>query len=163
MHISWNFLYDYIGKRRMLFWCTSIQDMENEHYARLRRTVQNILVDFANSGNEQHFYRYGQYYYLLHLLVDYFMVSDVEGTGKGETDHLVLLADYLEENYGRDVSLKEVADFLHLSVSYVSRYVKQRMGMNFVDYLYQIRLEHAVEELLYSDKGESEILKGFVI
>lgn len=38
-----------------------------------------------------------------------------------------------------------------MSNAYLSRYLKKNLGMNFIDYLNNVRLHYAVENLLYND------------
>lgn len=62
------------------------------------------------------------------------------------------ILSYVQENYTRDVSLNDVAEHVNLSVGYVSDYFKSRMGMNFVDYLTQLRIEKAKDLLIHTNE-----------
>lgn len=55
---------------------------------------------------------------------------------------------YIEENYRKDISRNDVADYVFLSASYFSRCFKQRTNMKFIDYLTKIRIQKACELLL---------------
>lgn len=59
---------------------------------------------------------------------------------------------YVQENLGRDLSLSEVAEYVNLSVGYLSNYFKVKMGTNFTDYLTQLRIEKAKELLMYTNE-----------
>ena len=55
---------------------------------------------------------------------------------------------YLQHNYMLyDVSLDSVGDILHINSSYLSMLFKKSFGVNFVDYLTELRI-HAARELL---------------
>ncbi len=73
------------------------------------------------------------------------------------SDRASLISFYLENNYERPVTLTELADSLHLSGAYLSRYIKSRFGMGFQDYLAQIRLEHALDDLRSRDESVTQI------
>ena len=66
--------------------------------------------------------------------------------------------EYIEANYGSDISLADVADYVFLNPVYFSRYFKQYTGMNFIDYLLDVRMKHA-KKLLSEDFSIKEITK----
>ena len=51
--------------------------------------------------------------------------------------------EYLAGNYMKDVSLEEMAQIVELSPAYFSRLFKQVEGINYIDYLTQIRINNA--------------------
>ena len=54
---------------------------------------------------------------------------------------------YIQANFDRDLTREEVADAVFLSPAYFSRFFKQKTGMNFIDYLTDVRMHKAVELL----------------
>ena len=58
--------------------------------------------------------------------------------------------NYIRANYSQPISLKELADQLYLSNGYLSRFFKRNYGMSFAEYLTNVRLFHAVDDLLYT-------------
>ncbi len=50
---------------------------------------------------------------------------------------------YIEANFQKQLQLKDVAQEVYLSPSYFSSLFKAETGMNFLDYLTKIRMEHA--------------------
>lgn len=65
----------------------------------------------------------------------------------------------IKANYKKVLSLKDVADEVHFSISYLSRLFKKEVGMNFIDYLTNIRFEHCVSELINTSKPLSQIIQ----
>lgn len=62
--------------------------------------------------------------------------------------------DYLMKNYfDNNLSQDIIASKFSISVSYLSRLFKDQMGLNFLDYLQNLRLEKAKELLLKSDES----------
>lgn len=55
--------------------------------------------------------------------------------------------DYLNECYAQPITLGEVADKVYVSPSYISRLFKKELGVNFVDYLNEIRIAKAKDLL----------------
>ncbi len=76
------------------------------------------------------------------------------GEAKGSIHASIKQAvQYLQQNYCRDVSLSETAATVHLNAMYFSRLFKQTVGMNYTDYLTQLRMEKA-KQLLLSGTGK---------
>lgn len=161
IHLSYKTLCEYTGSYRMLYWCNSMKDTDNAAYNDLRQILDHLLMDYANGDKKQYFYRYSQYYQLLHYLVNYFLIMDEqlqdEGRKGQEEARLADITNYLELNYNRDVTLQELSDHLFLSPSYLSKYLKRKLGTNYMKYLYSIRMQHAVGDLLYTDKQVTHI------
>ncbi|WP_028782396.1 helix-turn-helix domain-containing protein [Thalassobacillus devorans] len=57
---------------------------------------------------------------------------------------------FMEENYKQPITLSDTADHFYLSPGYLSRYFKQKMDIGFNRFLNEIRLNHAVKDLLYT-------------
>lgn len=58
---------------------------------------------------------------------------------------------YINDHYGKDLSMAEVANRMSLNYSYFSLLFKEKTGMNFVEYLKKVRIEKAME--LLKDPG----------
>ncbi|QHS24385.1 helix-turn-helix domain-containing protein [Virgibacillus sp. MSP4-1] len=70
---------------------------------------------------------------------------------------------FMEENYHQPITLRSTAEKFYLSPGYLSRYFKQMMNTGFQRFLMEIRLEHAVKDLLYTSKpiGKIAMNNGF--
>lgn len=55
--------------------------------------------------------------------------------------------DYLEKHYAEEITLNQVAEKLYVSNFYLSRMFKKELGVNFIDYLNELRIEKAKELL----------------
>lgn len=54
---------------------------------------------------------------------------------------------YMQENFSKDLSMKEVADYVYMSPSYFSTYFKKVTGERFIDMLTKIRITNAAKYL----------------
>lgn len=82
--------------------------------------------------------------------------NKVEKNENSET--IEQIKDYLEKHYtDSTVSLTSVAEVFFLNPSYLSRIFKQKTGITFVDYLNEVRIQHACDYLLRSDLKIFEI------
>ncbi len=77
---------------------------------------------------------------------------------KGGSGIIQKLKECVNENYSReDFSLGEAAEYVGLSVQYVSKLFRREMGATFVDYLTSVRLRQAVKLLHDGDMKIYEI------
>jgi len=60
-----------------------------------------------------------------------------------ERNPLTEIVKYIEQNYQSDLSLAEVAGKFHVSREYISRKFKQEYGINFSDYIGNVRIDKA--------------------
>src|SRR5690606_25567647 len=58
--------------------------------------------------------------------------------------HAIQLAlTYIQQRFREDISLQEVADCVYISRNYFSEQFKRRTGLNFIDFVIQLRLQYA--------------------
>lgn len=67
------------------------------------------------------------------------------------------ILDYIHNHYDEEINLTTLADIMHLSRHYVSRFFKDAVGMNFIDYLTAYRVEKAKQLLMRTEDSISEI------
>lgn len=68
------------------------------------------------------------------------------------------LLTYIHENYSNpDLSLNMVARTFNISSQYLSSFFKSHMGQNYIEYITQYRLRHALELLKNTDHSVQEI------
>ena len=67
------------------------------------------------------------------------------------------LTRYLQKHLAEEISLSVLADEFHLSAQYISQLFKSEIGVNFLTYLTNIRMENAKKLLLATSLPISEI------
>lgn len=67
------------------------------------------------------------------------------------------ISQLIQQRYTENITLKELADEVHLSVPYLSKFFVDYFGMNFLSYLNQYRLMHAMQELSITNKNIDEV------
>lgn len=63
--------------------------------------------------------------------------------GKLKESTIYKICKYLEDNYDKPLNLSEVSDKFHMNTVYFCQYFKKETGVNFVQYLNNIRVEEA--------------------
>lgn len=144
-----------MNREMFFFYCNSVSE-ENEIISEMRSILKKIVSEqYRGQGNNK-LYLTSLYYELLHILTNDFLVNTDDKEYRAEEhkydDRKNKIAEYVQQNYDRDISLKDLADKLFLSNAYLSKYIKRQFDMNFIEYVNSVRLNHAVSQLLYSDK-----------
>ncbi|NMB97453.1 MAG: AraC family transcriptional regulator [Clostridiaceae bacterium] len=97
----------------------------------------------------------------LFVLISRAMKMEWENSIKGKSSKLkeVIQAaiNYININYERDISLKDIAKYVFLSPSYFAKAFKDETGKSPISYLIQIRLDRAKELLAESEQKVYEI------
>ena len=77
-------------------------------------------------------------------------IADKIGASKSGSSHRTIrkLLEYINENYNKDIGLIELADMVTMNPAYLSILFKDEVGMTYIKYLTQTRLNHAKELLL---------------
>jgi len=89
---------------------------------------------------------------LVHGIYKY-MIQTLYAKKESKNDTLKeQLIRYIGDHYHQDLSLTIVADHFHLHPKYLSRYFKDQTGVNFVQYVNYLRIEHA-KKLLLAEKN----------
>lgn len=78
-------------------------------------------------------------------------------------DYAKKVISYITDNYKKNITLNSVASLVGLTPSYFSNYFKNATGCSLLQYLNGVRLEHALNDIIYSDVSvkESAVQNGF--
>ena len=74
------------------------------------------------------------------LLQNGFIVEN-NTSGRNTTEKEMI--SYIQQNFTREISLKEFGNQFHLSEKYISRYFKEHFHITLSQYINHLRLEHA--------------------
>ncbi|WP_162300568.1 AraC family transcriptional regulator [Anaerosacchariphilus polymeriproducens] len=158
--IDFSLLSSYLSSTLFWFWCNST--MENQkNYEELRKVLRKILAYHLQYQGEMDFGQTANLYQLMDLLIKNFMIDKKDIRFQKNNDvfaeriHQIL--DYIMGNYKKDLRLNELAEKLYLSNAYLSRFFKKNFGMNFKDYLTNIRLHYAVDDILNTEKTLTKV------
>ena len=143
----------------LAFACDSA-DCGKEDADALRYQVKRLLHAYTYP-NEQNRIRYlRQLYDVMLLLVARFAVPQAgeEAPRDPEAeDRKNAILEYIQLGYAGPISLQDLGDRLHLSISYLSKYIKNMLGTGFVEYVNDLRLYHAVRDLTGTDRSMTRI------
>ncbi|MGB8455498.1 MAG: helix-turn-helix domain-containing protein [Anaerocolumna sp.] len=154
--ISYPMLSDMIYRSFLVYWCNSVID-KNEAYQDTRQIIRNIFNQYFGKKEEGNLYLVSLLYALLHVLNANFLLSPKDKRFEAEKSkfdgRIYEIMQYVWLNYNKDISLGNLANRLYLSQAYLSKYIKRKLGVSFVNYLKSIRLQHAVSDLIYRESS----------
>lgn len=143
-----------------MFWCNSVAD-KNAAYADLREVFDHILSRYFEKDEKSALDLQALYFQAAHILTSNFLVkaddTRLNMDDSQDRQRVRRIQNYIQANYQSQISLNNLSDQLYLSNAYLSKYVKKHLGLTFMEYLNNVRLFHAVDELLYTKKNMTHI------
>lgn len=89
--------------------------------------------------------------YILIILKEIIEKIKILNTGS-QHQIIIKILDYIAKHYSKDFGLNEMADMVNMNPNYLSNLFKDEVGISFVKYLTQIRMEKAKQLLLDGEK-----------
>ncbi|MCQ5144460.1 GH39 family glycosyl hydrolase [Enterocloster bolteae] len=149
LHINYRELLNYLDMNHYYFRCNSAID-KNKGYQEIRQLLNQIFHLYFDKQQES-VYLNSLYFSLLHVLITNFAYQtddlrylDPQSDEERRVNEII---SYVNNNYQFPISLNDLAEHLNLSAAYLSKYIKKHLGQNFVNYMNQIRLSNAVEDM----------------
>lgn len=157
VRMDYEWLLGEIGTDYVTFWCNSARKSDMD-YKPVREIMGSLLTEYAVNGERLNFRKKSLFYSLMDCLLNYYVAeSKTKSETMGEDRQLKTALQYIKNNYQRPLSLSEVAGQVYMTSSAFSRYFKRKAGINFLEYLNNLRLQKAVEDLLFSGRKLTEI------
>ncbi len=135
------------------FDCNSAEQGDNVAFDHLRRLIARLVKNNVEQQEGYPLRNWSLVYELMDELYNNFRVDASEQQNARAHRYAARIADItsiISANYTGSFTLSELAGRVHLSVPYLSKFFEQQFGMTFLAYLTKVRLNHAVEELLYT-------------
>ena len=138
---------------RIEFACNSSTDPDSGRYDSLRWAIARMVLNNISRHPGTNYLNAGICYYLLAELVTCFLVDNGNRSQdrSKHTQRLSEILDYIEAHYKEDIRLIDLAKSQRLSVPYLSGFFSQNMGIKFTRYYTDVKLNHAVSDLLGTD------------
>ncbi|MBP8785088.1 MAG: helix-turn-helix domain-containing protein [Synergistaceae bacterium] len=137
-----------------VFACNSVAASEQQglNYFELKRIIARLMQAHFQPQMGSQLEMKTSLLQLMGLLFLAFQAENGSGVEHEpeRVDRIQPVLDYIHGHYTENLSLQQMAEREHLSVHYLSRLFKQRMGTGFLEYLNRIRLRNAVDDLVYT-------------
>jgi xylan 1,4-beta-xylosidase len=142
------------------FECNSQVPGKEEAFCQMRRLIAQIVKNNADQRTGYELRNWVFVYQLMEILFTNFRVERSAALDKRNYRYATRVAEItsiIKEHYTEDLPLSAVADMVHLSAPYLSKFFIEQFGMNYLTYLTQLRINHAVHELVNTEKNIEEI------
>lgn len=139
--------------------CYSLYNLLNSNASILIKlsddNAQNVKHLLWSIAHEYNHYTAGSNYIIKHTLVNLFIyITRIYAYESGSISNVVSksheideLTKYIRSNFGCKLSLEFLAQHMHISKEYLSRYFKKYTGKTISEYLCEIRIEKAMQML----------------
>lgn len=137
----------------LYFDCNSKTAVSQESFRIIKQTIASVLQFNSAGGEATVFHNRALAYQLLSELVQNFKAEKptAEVNTHKHLERLNNILRFIGDHYQEQLTLNMIADREHLSAPYLSSFFERYMGVNFSTYYTNLRLEHAVHDLLYTD------------
>lgn len=153
VYMDYYVLRNVLKQERFVFLCNSIKEPEKD-YARIRYILETILSKYSEESDG--FWVESLYYALWEGIKTQYL-SESTGLPVLRDENIGEVMDYIRKSYSQPLNLAETAARWYMSESAFSRFFKRGTGTGFTEYVRNLRLEHAKEELLSTNKTITEI------
>lgn len=156
IHIDYNRIMSMVDSDMLVFYCNSILE-NNEKYDKLRLIIGKLLNEYYTDSDKMNCLKMSCFYQLIHYMIKYFMVNQKISMRIEAHKRIETALQHINLNYNRPITLTEMGTVMYMAPASFSRFFKKASGLTFVEYLNNIRLHHALEDLLYTDKSLTSI------
>lgn len=142
------------------FFCNSSVSDQQDAFSMLRTLIARIVKNNVDKLEGYELRDWSYIYNIMDVLYRNFRLkqsSTKEAKNYKYAMRMSEISFLIQERYTENITLNELANEIHLSVPYLSKFFTEHYGMNFLSYLNQFRLMHAVSELTETDKNIDDI------
>ena len=143
------------------FFCvSSIQERKSPQKAEAFRRMRSLLSHLVKNNVDKlpgyELRSWAIIYNLMDILYNHFRLTNSPSRETRSYKYSLRIAEItriVQNRYTENITLSDLSEEIHLSVPYLSKFFTEHFGMNFVSYVTQYRLNHAVYELVSTDKN----------
>lgn len=159
VHYDYQVLVHMLKKPNSFFVCNSSND-KSHTYDKIKKLCWALVYQSVISNAKTDSMKYSILYQILDVLIEKYLPDDdspLISENYDADEKLQMIIHYVHQNYKDGVSLSNLAKDMYTSTSTLSRLFKKQTGTYFADYVNQVRIRYAVDELLYTEKNMTKI------
>ncbi len=155
LQIDPDFYHGVIKTRAITVSSVNYKNGNDKLYDKIRSHIAEIVWEMVKKGLEYKANIASILFQIASLFIqnlnDQTVDIDQERAGGEDLSRLQRIINYVNENYNKKLTLAEIAEVEHISYFYLSRFIREKIGISFQQYLNGVRLEKAVQWLFGSD------------
>lgn len=136
------------------FFCNSAVQGDSAAFQQLRRLIAHLVKNNADRQLGYPLRNWALIYRLMDVMYNNFRLEESDAQVQRAHRYAARMTEIsriISEEYQNDLTLSELADRVHLSAPYLSKFFDRQYGITFLAYLTRVRLNHATKELLQTD------------
>lgn len=137
------------------FNCNSLETIDQQNFDKLRTQIHRIVEVVLLEEQRANFILFSEVYELLNEMISNFAVYTKYFTEKDT--RIRKIVNYIHNHYHEELTLSRISDQFYMEASYFSKFFKKNLGVNFKDYLVNIRLYFAERDLRETDRNIAKI------
>ena len=170
IHISKNFMRKYLADIELLKFQCNPQKLlpgQKDVYNQICTYIKELTILYFHQSQSYQLKSSALVLEILADLVEHFRSPVSESLSVSAYNKLAQMeqiCQFVEERHQDKITLQEGADELSLNKDYFCRFFKENMGVSFIQYVNQVRINHIYQDLIYTEDGIQEIMErhGFV-
>lgn len=138
--------------------CVSNDAHRAPEHALIRQLLAELFGYYTSESKTQRYLFWDSCLQLLELLFQLYSTDKAPSDTPDTVYHRVArIMQYVAEHYAESLSLGEMAQREYVTPSYFSKMFKDCVGCTFMQFVEQLRLSHAVQEMSNTDKSITDI------
>lgn len=170
IHISRSLLNRFLPEQTLMsFRCSGkyLTEEQTESYSCICSMLKKLTVLYVNQQKTYQLRSNSLILEVLAELIEHFSEPVIPASGYvrlSNVERLEQVCDYVEHKYKEEINLQDAADELGLNREYFCRFFAQNMGISFVKYVNQVRVNHIYQDILHTEDSIQEIIErhGFL-
>ena len=135
---------------------------QNHSYKQMQQAFETLFFCMENPTDNIQLKIFSLVYEILYELSEHFSMvrltkNDLQQTNSDELEWIDSVIIYIQQYFTSPLSVSELADAFHLTPSYFSRKFKKYMDMSVKDYITEVRLQKAFQQLIHTQKNIQSI------
>ena len=124
-------------------------EQKNIYQEKIFPKFQAIYASFKKNTDFVHLDIYQKVLEILRLIFQYFFVDteEVSQLNQEQIDRIYAIRNYVQKYYQTEITSDDLAKAVHLSRSYLYKFIKRNFRMTLNEYINLIRCEHIIKEI----------------
>lgn len=136
----------------------NIYYLVREKFSKLQNDTLSTDYEFTNIEkiiNAENIFELNNY--LFEAIDDIILIIEESKNFNIKNNNIKIVLEYINQNYNKELSLTELAEYVGLNRSYLSRLFKEETGMSLINYINKFRIDKAIIYLKESNLKNYEI------
>lgn len=145
-----------LANDNFLYECNSVEYKKSSDVD-VRNLIEDLLFVYLNQSKFSQLDYLERCIKLISTIKKHYIVNAnvsllKQSTDKEKNKRVTEILSYVQQNFREQLTLEEVATLHLVSSPYLSKIFKKQTGKTFTQYIQEVRLAHAVNDLIYSNK-----------